>query len=223
MSQHCVSPALSLLKILYSNAYSHINSLHCISLSRWLTQTRLISCSLTCRVRGENEKLPKKKTQRVPEITLYHPDKSMTITTLSVAEKIAKRRNLLLTKLKDADSKTNRETYMLASPANHVLQKEDPVKQEKHKDAKPVKFITIHTKIQSSDLAVKCRHITRLVEKNHTVKIGILPSSDQSEVVMNKVANTIIKHLTDKAECVRTARKTHCVIMAHPLKVNNSK
>lgn len=128
------------------------------------------------------EKTDKKKQKipRIPKITLIHPNKSVTVTLLEDAEKLANRRNLQLVHVSDK-SKNNRHIYKLVEYSK--IEEKEEEKQEKeekylkkkiHNDKKKLKstkLFTIKNDIMNYDLNIKINNVNKVLKKNHKVKI----------------------------------------------------
>lgn len=128
------------------------------------------------------EKTDKKKQKipRIPKITLIHPNKSVTVTLLEDAEKLANRRNLQLVHVSDK-SKNNRHIYKLVEYSKiEEKEEEKEEKEEKYlkkkihndkKKLKSTKLFTIKNDIMNYDLNIKINNVNKVLKKNHKVKI----------------------------------------------------
>lgn len=136
-------------------------------------QIRLYS-SYTDYIEDEKTK-PKKKTARIPQITLISPDKSTTVTILEAAQKLAKRRNLNLVKVLDNDPKSNRSVYKLVSSSNYKFEHSIEEKKtiEDSIKYKCTKLYAMKSQINEHDLETKIKNINKLLSKMHKVKIII--------------------------------------------------
>ncbi|XP_076294333.1 uncharacterized protein LOC143215781 [Lasioglossum baleicum] len=137
----------------------------------------------------ENKK--RKKTVRVPNIKLIHPDKSMTISLLEEAQKIAKRQNLHLVKQTYTD-RDNRDVYELCDSTEFFenRSKEDTTEKVVYKNTK---FFPIQSKIKEHDLAIKLNNINKLLQKNHKIKIAIMFPTEYTE--KEEVIKTVKKRV----------------------------
>lgn len=118
----------------------------------------------------------KKKTPRIPKITLIHPNNSITVTLLEDAEKLADRRNLQLVHVSDK-SKNSKSIYKLV---DYPTIKEKEEKEEKYdkkkkynykKKLKSTKLFTIKNDIMDYDLNIKINNVNKVLKKNHKVKM----------------------------------------------------
>lgn len=139
--------------------------------------------------KNEGIKKPKPKTVPIPKITLISPNDSITVTILEDAQRLAKRRNLILTKVTDLDSKTQRAIYKLTSNISHVNRTEkateaaeDVKNDDKDKQKfKEVKLLYISAKITEHDLSTKIKKVVKLLDKQHKVKL-VITLDDSHEV-----------------------------------------
>lgn len=121
---------------------------------------------------SETVEVKKKKTPIVPRITLVHAN-GMEITTLEEAQKVAKRRDLKLVKLIDADTKTHRPIYKLMTGTEY--HKEDLKQREYRKSQKSgfkgEKVLMIGHNISEHDLKVHINKVLKWIQKNCEVRI----------------------------------------------------
>lgn len=131
-----------------------------------------------------DEKEKKRKTQRIPKITLIHTDKSISVISLEEAEKLAKRRNLELIHVSNT-SKSGRNIYELGNSSK--IDEITSNAAETHKSEqkiKSAKLFTIKQNIMDYDLNVKINNINRALKKNYKAKILFShPKGLQEEVI----------------------------------------
>lgn len=117
--------------------------------------------------RGE-EKVLRKKPQR---ITLIHLNKTLSVTTLEEAEKLANQKNFQLVFVAES-SKNDRKVYqlkdslMLNEPINNV----EEIVESKQK-LKATKLFTIQHSIMDHDLDIKIKNINKILKKNFKAKV----------------------------------------------------
>ena len=120
---------------------------------------------------GEEEKVLRKKTPKICKITLIHPNKTLSVTTLEEAEKLANRRNFQLVFVAES-SKSGRKVYqlkdslMLDEPVNN-LEKIVEIEQK----LKAFKLFTIKHSITNHDLDIKIKNINKILKKNFKAKV----------------------------------------------------
>ncbi|XP_034181901.1 uncharacterized protein LOC117605100 [Osmia lignaria lignaria] len=144
-------------------------------------QLRAIKLAVTCKNDVEETTVKKKKkTVRIPEITLMNIDGSITVTKLEQAEKLAKRHNFYLIKLPYIDTKGSRHIYKLVDHATYIREigtsekdknKETNQNGKKDHKYKSTKLFEISSKINKHDLDTKLNNINKLLNKDHIVKI----------------------------------------------------
>ncbi|KAI4495489.1 hypothetical protein M0802_008703 [Mischocyttarus mexicanus] len=133
----------------------------------------------------------KPKTVIIPKITLLSSNDSMTVVTLEDAERLAKRRNLILIKVEDEKS-SSRATYKLVQSMDYFKETKTKNKENEEKnDIKSVKLIQLSTKISMFDLDVKLKNVNRLLKKRHKVKLIV--NYD------NETPNKILKYIESNA------------------------
>lgn len=113
------------------------------------------------------------KTVPVPKITLLLPDNSITVTVLEEAQRLAKRRKLNLIKVSDLDSKTQRPSYKLTTSSTVFEESEEEDTSKDTQKSRSIKLLYISSKINDHDLQVKTKHLLKLLNKRHKVKIVI--------------------------------------------------
>ncbi|CAK9823623.1 Translation initiation factor IF-3 [Anthophora retusa] len=165
------------------------------------------------------KKEPKKKTARIPEITLIYPDKSTTVTILDAAQKLAKRRNFNLVKVLDNDPKSNRSVYELISPSSYKIEHdfEEKKADEDLIKCKCIKLYTVKPKISEHDLEIKIKNMNKVLSKMHKVKIII---NFQGLDVTN-----IMKQIQEKVEGYKQyqiIKKETIIFMFSPLASNEN-
>ncbi|XP_033360947.1 uncharacterized protein LOC117239479 isoform X2 [Bombus vosnesenskii] len=126
----------------------------------------------------------KRKTQRIPKITLIHTDKSISVISLEDAEKLAKRRNLGLIHVSNA-SKSGRSVYELENSSKIDKITSDVAETHKNEQkTKSVKLFTIKQNIKDYDLNVKINNINKTLKRNYKAKIFFShPKGLQEEVI----------------------------------------
>ncbi|KAH0949751.1 hypothetical protein HN011_003767 [Eciton burchellii] len=125
---------------------------------------------------NDGTKKPRPKTVPVPKITLISPDNSIRVTVLEEAERLAKRRNLILSKITDCDSKTQRAVYKLMNNVQYEGFEEidDNKERDKNKQTlKATKLFYISAKIAEYDLRTKLKKTIKLLKKHHKIKFVI--------------------------------------------------
>lgn len=118
-----------------------------------------------------DRKEKKRKTQRIPKITLIHTDKSISVISLEDAEKLAKRRNLELIHVSNT-SKSGRSVYELEHFSKIGKITSDVA--ETHKNGqkiKSAKLFTIKQNITNYDLNIKINNINKTLKRNYKAKI----------------------------------------------------
>jgi len=132
---------------------------------------------------NDGTKKPRPKTVPVPKITLISLDNSIRITVLEEAERLAKRRNLILNKITDCDSKTQRAVYKLMNIQSEEFEDiGDNKRQDKNKQKlKDTKLFYVSAKIAEYDLRTKLKKTIKLLKKNHKIKF-IITLNDNKEV-----------------------------------------
>lgn len=116
----------------------------------------------------------KRKTQRIPKITLIHTDKSISVISLDDAEKLAKRRNLELIHVSNT-SKSGRSVYELVDSLKIVKTANNVAETHKYEQkTKPAKLFAIKQNIMDYDLNVKINNINKTLKKNYKAKILFL-------------------------------------------------
>ena len=119
----------------------------------------------------EGEKVLRKKTPRICKITLIHPNKTFSVTTLEEAEKLANRRNFQLVFVADS-SKSGRKVYQLkdSSMLNELTNNVEEIVESEQK-IKATKLFTIKHSIMDHDLDIKIKNINKILKKNFKAKI----------------------------------------------------
>ncbi|XP_043491975.1 uncharacterized protein LOC122517574 [Polistes fuscatus] len=149
---------------------------------------------------GNVHDFPKKKkpkTMIIPKITLLSSKDSMTVLTLEEAQKLAKRRNLMLIKVEDEQKRSSKDTYKLVEPTGHL--KESKVKDKndsKNNEMKSVKLIQLSAKISMYDIEIKLKNVNRLLKKRHKVKLIINYDSELPDKILKYVESTIKQYGT---------------------------
>ncbi|XP_060829039.1 uncharacterized protein LOC132914185 [Bombus pascuorum] len=132
----------------------------------------------------EDGKEKKRKTQRIPKITLIHTDKSISVMPLEDAEKLAKRRNLELMHVSNT-SKSGRNVYELVSSSKiDKITRNVAVTHKNVPKIKSAKLFTIKQNIMDYDLNIKINNINRTLKKNYKAKIVFShPNGLQEEMI----------------------------------------
>nr|XP_023018071.1 uncharacterized protein LOC111507063 isoform X1 [Leptinotarsa decemlineata] len=122
----------------------------------------------------ENEGNVKRKSDQATLITLIR-NKQQSVTTLEEAEKLSKRRDLILVKVIDLDTKTQRPIYKLITLREY--QNEDHKCKEcrtKNQNClKGEKVLLISPNIDKNDLKTQIRRINKWIDKFYEVKIVV--------------------------------------------------
>ncbi|XP_015180156.1 PREDICTED: uncharacterized protein LOC107068361 [Polistes dominula] len=143
------------------------------------------------------DKKKKPKTMIIPKITLLLPKDSMTVITMEEAQKLAKRRNLILMKVEDGQKRSSKDTYKLVEPTEHL--KESKVKDKSDKktnELKSVKLIQLSAKISMYDIDVKVKHVKKLLQKKHKVKLIVNNDTEAPDKIVKYVESAIKQHGT---------------------------
>ena len=161
-----------------------------------LAQRQAISFSANCRtnLQAEEEQKKKKKTPRIPRITLIHPDESVTIVLLEEAQRLAKRRNLHLTKMPYIETKSDREVYKLYSNADAIsetVEKHSGETSTNDKQVKSTKLFPIQSRISDHDLDVKINNVNKLLTKRHRIKLLISFTLEEKERLLQHVKRKV--------------------------------
>ncbi|KOX70164.1 hypothetical protein WN51_04904 [Melipona quadrifasciata] len=182
-------------KLLLTKTDRNINQ--CVQRNFLWNQTINFNCADS----GEEEKVLRKKTPRICKITLIHPNKTLSVTTLEEAEKLANRRNFQLVFVANS-SKSGRKVYqlkdslMLNEPINNV---EEIVEIEQK--IKATKLFTIKHSIMNHDLDVKIKNINKILKKNFKAKIFFNhPNGPQEETLdyIKKKIEGVISEMQEK-------------------------
>ena len=139
---------------------------------------------------------PKKKKVFIPRITLWSEDNEISVVTLEMAEKIAKRRNLKLVKVVDFDTRTERATYKLMTTKAFLeedTKRKNVAQRKRHTDIKPEKLMYLSSKISEHDLQTKMNSVVKLLGKRHEVRIIVNIEGDKSAVVNIFISYAMLK------------------------------
>ncbi|XP_076625772.1 translation initiation factor IF-3 [Colletes latitarsis] len=167
----------------------------------------------------DEDKKKKPKTVRIPKIMLVLPDESTIITELTDAEKLAKRRNLILDKL-NYDYKSNREVYKLHSNIDYTSSKDEkPIKEKTM--SKGEKIFFIKSKINYHDLDIKLNNINKLLNKKHKVKLILDLKGDGEEKPLHKIKRKIKGILLEEKLKAKTAILLYVPLLSN--EIDNSK
>ncbi|XP_066589889.1 translation initiation factor IF-3 [Prorops nasuta] len=132
-----------------------------------------------------NQKKPKPKTIRIPQITLYLLDNSITTTTLENAMKIAKRRSLKLVKECEFDKVKETPIYRLVSSSQYledtyeIDDNEDENKKQSSKERKQKIFIISGTSADH-DIQIKIKQMEKLLKQKYSVKVTIQGDTEKA-------------------------------------------
>lgn len=168
--------------LLLRSICSHHNCLQGVTNYQW--QWKLLSSNLISdKVNSIEPKKPKK--QPIPKITLLGSDENITITTLTEAQHISKRRDLKLVKIIDIDTKTQRPVYKLMSGAEYhteeLKQRELRKKEKKTSGSlKGEKLLMLNANISTHDLETNIKKVVKWISKQYEVRVVI--SGDSSNV-----------------------------------------
>ncbi|RLU19048.1 hypothetical protein DMN91_009406 [Ooceraea biroi] len=167
-------------------------------------------------------KKPRPKTVEVPKITLISLDNSITVTILEDAQRLAKRRNLTLTKITDFDSKTQRAVYKLLSNSDHIEETDEIAEvEDKDKDEQKLrseKMFYISAKIAEHDLKTKLKNIVKLLNKKHKIKLVIKDDSHE-----NKTKSIIQDMIKDHGSIQQMqSKKNMALLVITPLSNNDT-
>ncbi|XP_076479944.1 uncharacterized protein LOC117163504 isoform X4 [Bombus vancouverensis nearcticus] len=138
-----------------------------------------------------DEKEKKRKTPRIPKITLIHTDKSISVISLEDAEKLAKRRNLELIHVSNT-SKSGRSVYELEDSSKIGEITSDVAETHKNEQKiKSAKLFTIKQNIMDYDLNVKINNINKTLKRNYKAKIFFSHPKGLQEEVIEEVKQKI--------------------------------
>ncbi|XP_039483903.1 translation initiation factor IF-3 [Drosophila santomea] len=145
--------------------------------------------------RTRDTRSPKASVQK---ITLIQQNQSMSITTLEEAQKLAKRRELHLLRLEQADAKTGRAMFKLVTAAEMLSDDAEQSRSasEKVREKKTEKSLTIGARITEHDLSSRLKNIVKWLAKRHEVRIliqGNASGADESsaERIVKAIEQTI--------------------------------
>lgn len=138
----------------------------------------------------------KKKTVRIPKITLVSPDESIQIVTLEEAQKISRRRDLKLIKVIDLDTKTHRPVFKLMSGSDYHAEdlKQREIRKEKKNDiaVKGEKLLLINSRITEHDLESRIKNIIRWLNKKYEIRVVLSGDSSNMETCVCRIFNTVL-------------------------------
>lgn len=147
-----------------------------------------------------NDSGERKKTARIPKISLIHEDSKMEVVTMDQAKKIAEKRQLKLVNIIDFDSKSSRPVFKLMT--SHEYHAEELKKREEKKIArnqphiKSEKLLSISNKITDHDLNAKINKCKVWIKKMHEVRV-VISSDDGDMTKAEKVCGTIEKEMKE--------------------------
>ncbi|XP_072394002.1 translation initiation factor IF-3, mitochondrial [Diabrotica undecimpunctata] len=147
---------------------------------------------------GVGEKPKKKKTVEIPSITLIQGNQ-LSVTTLSEAQKLSKRRDLKLVKIVDLDTKTQRPIYKLMTGTEYHaedLKQRLQKKEEKQGSIKGEKVLILNHNIYEQDLQTQIKKIGKWINKMYEVRIVINGDSsnmEKAEAVYSAIEKTLEK------------------------------
>lgn len=124
----------------------------------------------------------KKKAPAVPRITLLSGDQ-ISVTTLSEAEKLSKRRDLKLIKIIDLDTKTQRPLYKLMTGSEYHVEdlKNREFKKAEKKTLKGEKVLLINSQISHHDLDTQIKRADKWLNKKYEVKVVVSGAGGSAE------------------------------------------
>ncbi|XP_035717577.1 translation initiation factor IF-3-like [Vespa mandarinia] len=165
-------------------------------------------------VSNEKEKkdnVSKEQVNTVSEskITLLLPNNSMTVTYLKDAKKLAKDKNLELTKVEDEQKNSSRDTYKLIQPGERYLKTKNNDKE--NDKIKTMKQIQISSRITVHDLNIKLKNINKLLSKNYKIKLIVNHNSETHDKVL-KYAELNIKQYGTIQKTVKSLCTTLTII-----------
>lgn len=134
------------------------------------------SSKLETPVKTSDEPTKKKKTVRIPKITLVSSDESIQIVTYEEAEKISKRRDLKLVKILDLDTKTQRPIYKLMTGAEYHaedLKQRETKKEKRNETIKGEKLLLLNAKISEHDLESRIKNLLKWILKKYEIRVVI--------------------------------------------------
>ncbi|XP_033333955.2 uncharacterized protein LOC117224867 [Megalopta genalis] len=162
----------------------------------------------------------RKRTVRIPNIRLIHPDGTVTITLLERAQKIAKSRNFFLVKESYVDTDA-RDVYKLCDKIDVFGSKsnKDTTKNTNHK-FRSTKYFQMQSKISEHDLIIKLDNINKLLQKNYKIKLVITFPTDKVD------KETIIKIVRGRlqGDCIDEKKKGNALVLVYtPLLTKSGK
>ncbi|CAD1476527.1 unnamed protein product, partial [Heterotrigona itama] len=149
----------------------------------------------------EGEKVLRKKAPKICKITLIHPNKTLSVTTLEEAEKLAKRKNFQLVFVADS-SKNDRKVYQLkdSSMLDELTNNVEEIVEMKQK-IKTTKLFTIKHSTMDHDLDIKIKNINNILKKNFKAKIFFNhPNGPREETLdyIKKKVKGVISEIQEK-------------------------
>lgn len=134
-------------------------------------------------------KKPRPKKPPVPKITLLSSEDDIMITTLEEAQKLSKRRDLKLVRIRDQDSKTQRPVYKLMNSAEYraedLKQRETQKQNKENASVKGSKILAISSNISEHDLEVKSNRVASWVSKRYEVNVSITNESNNKDKLVS--------------------------------------
>lgn len=130
----------------------------------------------------------KKKTVTIPKITLLHGDE-ITVTTFEDAQRLSKRRDLKLVKIVDIDTKTQRPIYKLMTGSEYHaedIKQREQKKKSKESFTKGEKLMLINCKIETHDLEVNIKKISKWIAKFYEVRVIINGDNNRMQKAVSK-------------------------------------
>ncbi|XP_054267692.1 uncharacterized protein LOC128989713 [Macrosteles quadrilineatus] len=138
----------------------------------------------------------KKKKELKVYISLLASDGNfISVTTIEEATKLAKRRNMRLSKEMDYDPKTGRAVYKLVTESEYLKGDTDwgdsKSRKEKGKSTKGDKVVSLTSSTAEHDVLIKVKMMLKWLEKRHEVKVVITGDSKNGENVFKIIEREI--------------------------------
>ncbi|XP_043686932.1 uncharacterized protein LOC122638196 [Vespula pensylvanica] len=207
---------ISWLNILRVRSFLQLDR-HLLSLLNNTHKQKTIRRNIYVSEKNEEEEKKKEQAKRDSEskITLLLPNDSMTITYLEDAKKLAKRRNLILTKVENEQKNSSRDTYKLVKLGEEFLETTDNVTENKIKAERngKIKQIQISGKISTHDLNIKLKHVNKLLSKQYKIKFIINHDSDTQDKIFKYAESNIKQHGTIQ----KTVKSLYTTLIITPI------
>ncbi|KAL2717075.1 translation initiation factor IF-3-like [Vespula squamosa] len=149
----------------------------------------------------EEDNVSKEQVKATSEskITLLLSNNSMTVTYLEDAKKLAKRRNLILTKVENEQKISSRDTYKLVKLGDEFLEAKNNDKENniiKAERNSKIKQIQISGKISTHDLNIKLKNVNKLLSKQHKIKFIINHDMETQDRILKYVETNVRQYGT---------------------------